>query len=271
MKLFQLLTALDPSLQPRDCKIHLAVWNGIEDPLHVYFEGRFDEWQSWQTKKNFQRPRVVSLIALRGTHRWLFAGTHDSTGCEWVAREELFQYRLTRRQQTDELDGRLLVDFTRTGRQSYLRAENWVDVMQVAEIRAERLAIGEFPGYSKIVLSKPDLDLIVGQGVDSWRSALGSVSGIYVIADTESGRLYVGSAYGEGGIWSRWCAYSQTGHGGNAELKALLREHGPEYAGHLQFGVLEIADTHASREDVLERESHWKSVLLTREHGLNDN
>ena len=75
----------------------LARWNGIDDPLHVYFEGRFEEWQAEQTKKNFERPLVVSLIALPAPHSWLFAGVHDSQGCRWDATTRRADYNLTRR------------------------------------------------------------------------------------------------------------------------------------------------------------------------------
>ena len=43
------------------------------------------------------------------------------------------------------------------------------------------------------------------------------------------------------------------------------------YAENFQFGVLEIADTHASDADVVKRETRWKELLLTREFGYNGN
>src|SRR4029077_10758394 len=121
-------------------------------------------------------------------------------------------------------------------------------------------------------LTKQHLGIVVTQEIESWRSALANVAGIYVIGDRSTGKLYVGSATGGEGIWSRWCAYSATGHGGNSELKDLLKREGDAYAENFQFGVLEIVDTHASTDDVLRRESHWKNLLLTRvPHGYNAN
>ena len=65
---------------------------------------------------------------------------------------------------------------------------------------------------------------------------------------------------------------SATGHGGDKELRELLREKGPDYAEKFQFGILEIADTNASDGDVRRRESRWKELLLTRQpHGYNAN
>lgn len=269
MRLFALLRTLDPELTPEACKVHLACSNGTDDPLDVYLQGEFDEWQRWQTKRNFERPHVVSLIQMPVRNRWLFAGAHDAKGCAPRNEHGRVRYDMARRVQCDELDGRLIVDFERTGRASYLVAENWVGAMTVAEIRPKKIVIGEFPGYATALLTKKHLDIVVEQRVESWRSALENVAGVYVIADRSSGKLYIGSATGDGGIWSRWCAYSVTGHGGNAELRVLLGEKGAAHADNFQFGVLEIAGTHAN--DMIARECHWKDLLLTRMHGLNAN
>ncbi len=271
MLFFQLLQMLDDELVPDRCKLHLAGWNQKEDPLDVYLAGDFDDWQSWQTKRNFQLDFVVSLIALRRSNTWLFAGAHESHESEWVEEHGLYRYRLLRRDGPNELDGRLVVYFERPGRQSYLLGEKWEQALHVAEIRPEKLRVAEFPGYSWSMLSKQQLDTVVKQEVESWKSALGSVAGVYLIADRQTGKLYVGSATGDEGIWSRWCAYSATGHGGNRELRELLRRKGDDYAENFQFGILEIADSHASTDDVLSRESHWKELLLTRTYGYNAN
>ena len=271
MHLFQLLEVLDDQLRPERCKLHIAVSDGIENPLDVYLRGDFDEWQRGQSRRNFEREFVVSLIALPSRDLWLFAGAHQVVGCERVAGSCRHLYTLHRRESTNELDGRLVISFKRPSRQSYLNAEKWCDSMYVFEIRPERMQIRAFPGYSWAVLTKQELDIEVKQQVESWRSALSSVAGIYVIVDRSSGMLYVGSATAGGGIWSRWCSYSANGHGGNRELKQLLEKEGSDYSKNFQFGVLEIADTHASEEDVLRRETYWKELLQTREHGLNAN
>lgn len=213
---------------------------------------------------------------------WLFAGTYNANGYKskearghnkLPTDKKIFRYiyDLDKRPQSNELDGRLIVHFKRPGRHSYLKCEKWTHLLKVAEIRPNKLSIAEFPGYSWAMLTKDHLDIVIKQGVDTWKSALGSVAGIYVIADRSTGKLYVGSATGEGGIWARWCAYSATGHGGNRDLKALLRKQGSDYARYFQYGVLEIADTHASEKDVVARESYWKNLLLSRSHGHNAN
>jgi hypothetical protein len=140
--------------------------------------------------------------------------------------------------------------------------------MRVGELMARRLEVEAFPGFSNVILPKQKLDIIVAQEIESWKSALASVAGVYLITDTKTGRHYVGSAYGEGGIWGRWAAYSWSGHGNNKILNDLLQKQGPDYSRNFQFSILETADTNASKEDVLARETHWKNKLCSREcHG----
>lgn len=274
MRLFDLMGLMNRDLLPEQSKIHLATSNGVENPLDVYLGGDFDDWQSWQTKRNFERKYVVSLIALPRADRWLFAGAYLSHGAEWREEPsgfECYYYNLERDHACDDLAGRLVLEFTRSGRQSYLNAETWADQIGLAEINAEPLSVGEFPGYRAVDLSRDELRLIFRQTPESWRTALSSVAGVYLISDTISGKLYVGAAYGEGGFWQRWSGYAATGDGGNVEIKELLSAEGESRANAFRYSILEIADTHASERDILDRETHWKKVLLTRSHGLNAN
>ncbi|HEX8362591.1 MAG TPA: GIY-YIG nuclease family protein [Longimicrobium sp.] len=271
MQIFDLISLMDREVVPGNSKIHLATWNGQTNPLDVYLAGEFDEWQRWQTRRNFERPFVISLIALRGLNRWLFAGVHTSHGQEWKEAHGCFRYDLREHPTCSELNGRMVASFARPGRQSYLNAENWADRIELSEVLPERLKIAEFPGFRAVNLSKAELDLIVRQDLESWRTALSNVAGVYLITDTLSGKLYVGSATGGGGIWQRWTEYAASGHGGNLELSRLVRDEGNERVFSFRFSILETADIHASKEEVLRRESHWKNVLLTREHGLNSN
>ncbi len=271
MNLFTLLETLDPEATPNRCKLHLAGWNGKEDPLDVYLEGGFDEWQSVQNHQNFNRDFVVALIALSETDLWLFAGLHAVLGVSSTTGRHPFRYRTDRRPQLEEFDGRLVVRFRRPGRQSYLLAEKWTSDLQVHEIRPRKLEVAEFPGYPSVLLTKRQLDLIVERRVPSWKSALSAVGGVYLITDAETGKLYVGSATGDEGLWDRWCTYSKTGHGGNRDLRNLLRDNGNDYMQHFRFGVLEIADRRAGPDDILRRESHWKELLQSRAHGYNAN
>ncbi|WP_431689335.1 GIY-YIG nuclease family protein [Hahella sp. NBU794] len=270
-KLFDLLQLLSPTLSPADCKLHMAVWNGKEHPLDVFLAGDFEEWQRWQTKRNFERRFVVSLINIHGTDNWLFSGLYEQIGVEFKSEENCFYYDLGQVRDCAELSGRLVIRFSRNFRATYLLAERWSEDLFVSELKPERLTLSEFPGFKSVNLSKRELDCVIRQNIPSWKGALSSVSGVYVISDTMSGKLYVGSAYGEGGIWSRWSQYSSSGHGNNVELRALLNNFGAKSAEAFRFSILEVADVHANKNEVITRETHWKEVLLSRTHGYNSN
>lgn len=273
MLAFDLIALLEPDLDFHRAKLHLASHNGQEDPLTIYRAGGFEPWQAWQSRRNFERDFVVALIEMPSRHHWLFAGAYRAG----ESRPSLgktrpgFVYDLSKMSGSAELDGRLVCRFERKARQSYLNAEAWRSEISVIELAAEPLTVGEFPGFKAVHLSKVELDAVVKQQVPSWRAALSSVCGVYLIADERTGKLYVGSASGEGGFWRRWSEYSETGHAGNVELRRLLRAEGEERAGAFRFSILETADIAAHPEDILRREAHWKRVLLSREHGWNAN
>lgn len=273
MLLFDILALHQPDLAPARTKLHLATSNGVDDPLDVFFAGEFEDWQSWQGQKNFERKQIVAMIKLPGRDRWLFAGAYEQLGREWVEEPgpPHWSYKTAELEQIRQLAGRLVVGFRRSGRASYRNAEGCAAGLEVLQLLERPMAVGEFPGFHDFVIPKSLLDLIALQQVASWKGALSNSAGVYVITDTATGKLYVGSATGEGGIWARWSQYAVNGHGGNKDLKKLLKAEGADYARHFQYAVLEIADTHTSADDVLARESHWKRVLASREHGYNAN
>ena len=113
MLLFDFLRTQDPAITPETAKVHLACWNGKEDPLDVYYRGGFDLWQSWQNKPNFERAFVVSLISLPEATRWLFVGVYASNGKRALP-SGTYQYDLKPLPKYAELGGRLFVTFSRT-------------------------------------------------------------------------------------------------------------------------------------------------------------
>ena len=270
MKLFDILQLHYPSLSPSECKLHMAVWNGQDHPIDVFVAGDFEDWQQRQGKDTLNRQFVVSLINL-SNNNWLFAGLFLKKGVTFNHSTNLFHYELNSIAECEDITGRLVVNFEKTFRNSYLNAEKWAQSLLVTEIKPECMTLSDFPGFKSINLSKRELDIVIQTNIPSWKGALSSVSGIYVISDSRSGKLYVGSAYGQDGIWGRWSQYSSSGHGNNKELRALINEIGAESTETFRFSILEVADIHASKNDILARESHWKRVLMARSHGFNAN
>ena len=273
MRLFDLLQTSEPAFEPSKAKVHLARYNGNERPLDVFLEGEFDTWQRWQTKRNFQREFVVSLVSAGSPNRWLFAGLFRTLGyVEEHGTKPHYFYDLERLPSCEEWVGRLYLTSRYMERNSYPNGETLAEDLSVSELLPERLSISDFPGFKAVNLTKAQLDIVVRQKSAAWQAALSSVKGIYVITDTETGRLYVGKASGADGIWGRWCAYAANGHGGNVALRQEFGIDATEERRHsLRFAVLEIADLSSTEDDINKRESHWKSVLISRDHGYNRN
>ena len=278
MKLFDLLTLKLPELQPEASKVHLAVFNGNEHPIDVFRDGEFEAWQAWQSKRNFSRAYIVSLIRMMGSReRWLFGGAYKPVAVKsHPMRSDHWLYTTEPVEAVSELTGRVVVHFRNPNRQNVPYGETVADALEVVELRAKALSNLVFTGYRDIRLSKAELDRIVRQGDSEWVGPLAAVSGIYLVTDLATGRLYVGSAsakarQGDTGLWARWKQYSADGHGGNEGLRAVLQEKGVDYAGNFQYSILEVLPLSADEETVKTREGHWKRVLASVAHGYNLN
>ncbi|WP_139112691.1 GIY-YIG nuclease family protein [Hoeflea olei] len=275
--LFDLLQLSSPDFAPEACKLHLARPNVAgEHPLDVFKRGEFDEWQSWQTKRNFSRPFVVALIVMPGA-KWLFAGLYAVEGKpEAVTPEGLLEFRwrypLRRVEAEKAPHGRIVVSYDYRSRQTYPYAESHQHQLVVSEILKEPPSVAGFPGFREVNISLADLKVIIGQSLADWRAALSSVKGIYLITDPGTGKAYVGKADGVWGFWGRFCAYADTLHGANHGLKMRIEDAGIEAALDWRLAILEVVDLHADNALVYARESFWKTVLMTRDpHGYNHN
>ncbi len=152
--------------------------------------------------------------------------------------------------------------------------ENHYANFEVSEILREPYSGRSFPGYEDIDLSFDELESLVKNDRLDWKAALSNVKGIYLISDTSTSKRYVGSAYSEGGIWSRWSSYVTSGHGGNVGLRELIEEeHNLAYCrAHFRFALLEHRSILTDEEVIIKRETYWKDILLSRgKGGLNRN
>jgi hypothetical protein len=150
--------------------------------------------------------------------------------------------------------------------------ESNLDQIEVAEILPVPYEGRPFPGHDSINISLAELQVIVRQGRSDWRGALQHMKGVYVIHDRTTGKPYIGSAYGDTGIWARWQQYAETLHGNNVDLRELVEKATPEnVTENLNFALLEFWSMRTDDAYVLERESYWKNVLLSREYGHNRN
>lgn len=267
-------------LDPKDIKI--ARHGNKELPVLETFQediNRWEAYQSFQDNKKFSNAKHVAAFApARGTSA-IFLGLWDIEGevensklnefhfnllekysfpKSW--KESATWYELRRNAMFDDLSERLIIEWGKS-------TLSWVQKKDKNVIELKSMnSIGDFISYDQVQLSYYDLSKLMNDLSDNavWETMLSVVNGIYLITDLSSGKLYVGAAYGEKGIYGRWEVYAQNGHGGNEELKNLD-------PNNFEFSILETAPSTMSAEDVIHRENRWKVRLRTREFGLNSN
>jgi hypothetical protein len=264
-------------LDPKQCKLHLATSDGRDQPLNVLSQ-YWDWWLGWNSyfpgKDEFNRRYIVSFAQVYyEPQRWLFGGVFEKKELRELAdggRIYDIEFR------DDILPGflkRLKVSYKLAARRVRWNMETLVDQIYVAEILPAEYEGAPFPGLGSINLPLAELQEIVRLQRSDWRGPLENVKGVYVIHDRATGKPYVGSAYGDVGLWARWSQYAATVHGGNKELRELVAREGAAYATrNLTFALLEWMVGTASDDEARRREGHWKDVLMSRQpFGLNAN
>ena len=268
------LSSFLPIPKPEDYKVHLASRNrsGVQ-PLDVFVRSRedWDGWNRWRgTKNRFNRPYILALIKFYPEcDIWLFGGIYkvlsrkpDGYEIERVCGCDKFY---------DKLVGRLKICFSPPGRSRDRKLENYFEKMFISELLKEPYSGEPFPGYENICHDFDKLEAIFQMERPDWKAALESVKGVYLIVDKKNGKKYVGSAYGDAGVWARWSCYIGTGHGWNDELITLIDQRGRDYAKNFRFSLLEYRPAKTDDKVIIERESYWKNALLSREQGYNKN
>lgn len=191
--------------------------------------------------------------------------------CPEMYSEDANLYELEESDLFYDLKNRLVIEWG-TSTQSWY--QNGTNRKPIVAIHDQSRA--PFEGYENCIYSFDKLKEIVddmGMGVyEEHYKALSKVKGVYLIVDTTKGggKQYIGSAYGDKGIWGRWSDYVNTHHGGNKELIKLLNDH-PERYKKFRFTILKIFSEGASEKEVRDAEDLYKKKLGTVEFGLNDN
>ena len=136
-----------------------------------------------------------------------------------------------------------------------------------------------FPGYDLLIWKFDEMSRYVLHPVEYAEicGALKKVNAVYLVTDTESGRFYVGSAYGKDGLYGRWLDYAVTKGGGhNQGLEKYLSEN-PEAYHAFQYSVLEVIPGSGIAEkdmhNALKMEQLYKRKLASvhTPWGLNEN
>jgi hypothetical protein len=263
-----------------DIKIHCAI--GPKNKLEALIEfskGKFKYWQEGQRQKNFEKKYIFSIIYLK-KDEWLFAGIYKIVGLNEIQigtkvrgyiRPGKYLYDTELLDYGKDLIGKLVINFEKDFRASYLLMEKHLDKLTLCEIRRQEYKFDPFPGYTNVHIQFDMLKEIIGNNEISWETALSNVKGVYLISDTFNGKLYIGSASGNKAFWQRWAEYAKNGHGNNKLLIEVISKNGKEYCSNFTFSILEIFGLNAMDDEILNKESFWKERLLTRKFGYNDN
>ena len=257
---------------PEQYKVHFARRSKDgQQPLEVLSRDLL-EWQTWQEyrprRDEFNRPFIFSLAQFyHETDCWLFGGVFRVLG------RNADQYTVEQIDEGRDFVGRLKLRSAYSKRATRVNFENHYPDLQVQEILREPYSGRSFPGFESVDLSFEELETITRHSRPDWRAALSSIKGVYLISDSITKKFYIGSAYGDQGIWSRWCSYIANGHGGNVELKALVSDPSLDYCRKaFRFDLLEARPVATPDEVIIARESFWKRILFTRgADGLNRN
>ena len=271
LDIFGLLSAFGTDLNPKECKFHFAKSPKQLDIDRFSIREEYKDFQSYQTARNFERKFIISFYQ-RGDS-WMFAGVWKTISHRENLRDGQkthFIYDTEFVESSAQLERRLVVQWPNRFRNSYPTGEKLAHGLKFEKILGLPDTLGHFPGYASVQLSLYAIKMLIenpSQGVE-WEIALKNVPGIYMIADQSNGRLYVGAAYGENGLWQRWSAYAATGHGGNKQLMELVKDKGFDYSiENFVISLLWYGGAAVSDEDVFAKESFWKNALLTREFG----
>jgi hypothetical protein len=269
------LNTLLPITNLDNYKLHLACRDEKDNPpinpLDVFIRSK-EEWEGWNRyrgKRNrFNRKYIFALIEFyHEPDEWLFGGIYE------VISRSTRGYKVQLVENWQEFIGRLKIHFKRPSRAPAFNLERYFKEMVVSEILNESYTGEEFPGYENINHDFTYIEHIIKTNKPDWKAALINVKGIYLVSDKNNSKRYVGSAYGNSGIWARWACYIGTGHGWNDELTKIVEEKGIGYArSNFVFALLEYRAMKADDKIIIERENYWKEVLLTRgQYGYNKN
>lgn len=179
--------------------------------------------------------------------------------------------------------GRLVVEYKEKSRSIGLRdidkINEKIEVKEILPYPYYKLGL-DFPGYDKVRVSFTELESELKNSV-KWQERLKAVKGVYLITDKSNGKLYVGSASGEDGIYGRFRTYIDKGYDKdevekgeypNKKFQELVEKKDKKYLrDNFQYSILETFTLDTDRNEIIAREQYWKRILKSKEFGYNAN
>ncbi len=236
----------------------------FKEDRQALFNGHFHNYG----KKSFKEGEIVIGLAFISNNKWLLfdvsritkdLGLYHTVGYEYEPLPQFEKYL-----------GRLVIHFHNSVQQLIRRASSVMSECIVHQLLGDRFDNDIFPGYENVNISWKEMSRLINKS--NWKTALENQKGVYLITDKATGKMYVGSAYGNMMIYGRWHSYIKTCHGGNADLKNIAENHSLDYIKeNFLYSILEIYKSTIADDLIIKRESWWKETLLTRKFGYNKN
>lgn len=256
-------------------KIKLNQSNGIDEPMELYQQNPEivnTQWLFWKEKRRYFYEGQIAICFLKlSWDTWLLTTikkiTKDLNVCGGISYEgyELDEYK--------KYYGRVIVKYHKTFQTQGIYYEKICEELIVNQILPSTFDGYDFPGYDNVRLTYRQLETVIHQNKKDWVAALENQKAVYLITDTNKGKMYVGSATSNYGmLLQRWSSYVANGHGGNKELVELVSKEGFDYVKkYFQYSILENYNAKVDDHMILERESWWKETLKSRIFGYNSN
>ncbi|MBQ3108455.1 MAG: GIY-YIG nuclease family protein, partial [Clostridia bacterium] len=207
--------------------VTIRAWDLLLEDSQKWIE--INAWKTKQANGNLNHADYLLSFAqypAYGPNYYIFGGMYKVQKIE----PEVFDavgYKLTLLEQFSEYRKRLIIRLERSiGRDVYNKP--YLNVQRDFNPEVYELSsstkLGNFPGYSNVLLTHKELQTIFNMDSPEWRMALSNVKGIYCITNRANGQLYIGSASGDNeGIWQRWKQYANVYDltGGNKTFEEL--------------------------------------------------
>lgn len=248
-------------------------------------QGLIEEYQSYQNKAAFRDCKIIiSFLAEPNNQAKLFGiytkkeikendkvpsySRSVAKCCNPIRRDIDFYMVLEPIVEFEKYNNRIVIDWG--VRLWYNIYESYKKGKEVKKILPMNY-VTDFPGFMKIKLTHYELKQII-ENPDSnniWYESLSRLQAVYLILDRDTGKQYIGTTYGEEGLWQRWSSYVKGDFtGGNAKL-IELKNRDTDFYNKFQFTILAVLSKNATKLECLEAESLWQKKLGSKVDGLN--